>query len=129
MCTEDSQQAPACYSADITSFQMCFMHMAQCPTIIHCYQIFLFFNESVMGLANIFVLYFCVGLWGIQLLMKLLCWNCVLLLCFALQEQILKFLLCKVIPKHAAGDISHLSIHTDLQELKKSNSPETRNLH
>lgn len=98
VCTEDSQQAPACCSADITSFQMCFMHMVQCPTVIHCYQIFLFFHEIVMDLANI--VFLC---WPMEytilkevILLEVVYLCSVFCITGAPQKQILKFLLCKV---------------------------------
>lgn len=120
VCTEDSQQEPACCCADITSFQMCFMHLVQCPTIIHCYQIFLFFSEGVMGLANTVFLCWLVEYTVLNEVtpLEVVYYCSVFCITVAPLEQI-RFLLCKVIHKYAAGDISHLSIHIYLQVIEE----------
>lgn len=111
VCAEDSQQGPACSSAGITSFHMCFMHVVQCPTI-HCIRFFCSSIKVWWVRQTLFLP------WSMQrsilnevVLLEVVCFCSVFRMTGAPQKQVLKFLLCKVIAKHAAGDISQFSIH------------------
>lgn len=82
---------------------------------------FLFFSESVMDLVN--TVFLC---WSVEytllnevILLELIYYCSVFCITGAPKKQILRFLLCKVIPKHAPGDISHLSIHIYLQAIEE----------
>lgn len=125
VCTEDSQQAPACCSADITLSLMYFVHVVQCPAIIHCHQIFSVLQSKCDGSGTHFV-FLC---WSMEyailnevILLEVVHYCSVYCNTGAPQRQILKLLLCKMIkmtPKHAAGDISLLSIYIYLQAIEE----------